>query len=284
MEPESSPNTHPVLGIISIPLINPNRSSTTIAYIYKHTSPVGLSYVGQTTLSPNERWEQHVQRALDGTGGCRIFEIAIREHKPETFTHEILMVVNENMADYYEAVFVKAYNTVTPNGYNSREGGNGKCSEEMKAQMRIGNVVKTENKQWKYPDHDKETYVCYHEETNKNGTYCEGYRVTDHPKGPPKSFMNSKMTMDEKYIAALDYKLMLDERDTYEDDREKLPAYVTRYNGTGYRVRRPGYASKHYFTGNSVADKSSAYEYLRSICTDEEVKKIFRGLPIPEKK
>ena len=37
---------------------------------------------------------------------------------------EVLVICGENEADYYEQLFIKAYNTIVPNGYNSDSGGN----------------------------------------------------------------------------------------------------------------------------------------------------------------
>lgn len=52
-------------------------------YIYKHTSPTGKSYIGQTT-EINRRWSPMRYE------GCKKFFYAIMMHGWNNFTHEIL--------------------------------------------------------------------------------------------------------------------------------------------------------------------------------------------------
>ena len=263
-------------------MINPKRSATAPAYIYKITSPSGKSYIGQTTQNPKTRWIQHIYAANATENKCRAFERAIRKYGEDAFTHETLLLINENMVDYYEVKLIALYDTLSPNGYNLRDGGNvGTCTAEMRAQMVIGNNKKIANKSWNYEHHPKVKYIYWYHEINKHGTFLEGYRVSDHPNGRPKTFADSRLTIDERYQKAVEYRNSLDIVEDFHDEREKRPMHMGRYRVTGYKVRFPGIASKWFYTGDEAADKKDAYEFLISICPDYMFDKVFKNCEIP---
>lgn len=102
--------------------------------IYKYTSPSGKSYIGQTTVSLKQR------AAFNGEGykQCSLFYKAILKYGFNNMKSEILesfeeedqkILINKlNEAEYY---YIKKNNTLAPNGYNLREGGdNTNYSEE----------------------------------------------------------------------------------------------------------------------------------------------------------
>lgn len=113
--------------------------------IYKHTSPSGKSYIGQTN-NYNNRCRQHKT-----TIGCPAFHNAIKKHGWDSFTHEIL---HENLtidqANELEAKCILEHNTLSPNGYNLKTGGlNSKHSDETKAKMSLagkGKIITPESK------------------------------------------------------------------------------------------------------------------------------------------
>ncbi len=267
--------------MVDLPRINPNRSATVTGYIYMHTSPSGKSYIGQTIRTPEERWNEHVRHADNHIDQCRALENAIRDYGAESFIHEVLMVVNENQLDYYEATLIKAYDTKAPKGYNLRDGGDGGCTDEMRARMRIGNDKKIEHKEWKYEHHPKVKYLIWYHEINKHGTYLEGYRVSDHPNGINKTYASSKISIDERYRLAVEYKVFLDNHVGYFDDRAKRPMHVGRYKESGYKVRMPGFPSKWFWSGDERADEIAAYEYLISICPNNKFDRVFKNCVIP---
>jgi len=266
------------------PMINPNRSSATIAYVYKHTSVIsGKSYIGQTIQSVDERWAQHKTAAFRQEHGCRVFENAINKYSPDGFTHEILIKTMENLVDFYEAYFINHYDTIAPKGYNLRAGGNGGCSDEMRAQMVIGNNKRVAKKSWGHDEHKKEKYIVWYHEINIHGTFLEGYRVSDHPNGRNRVFSNSSLHIDFNYDSAIAYKLFLDSyTGGYYDERDILPMRISRYKGTGFQVKYPGTKSKHINTGDVDADRAAAYAYLRSVCPEDQLVKVFKGMTIPE--
>lgn len=101
--------------------------------IYKHTSPSGKAYIGQTN-NYNKRCNQHQTRTV-----CRAFHAAIKRYTWDAFTHEIL---HENLtleqANELESLCIDKHNTLSPNGYNLATGGlNSKRSLETKAKMSL---------------------------------------------------------------------------------------------------------------------------------------------------
>lgn len=87
--------------------------------IYKHTSPSGKSYIGQTKHI-EKRTKEHQTKHSE----CRVFKNAIQKYGFENFTTEILA---ENLsleeANILEEKFISDYNTIVPNGYNLKSGG-----------------------------------------------------------------------------------------------------------------------------------------------------------------
>jgi len=101
--------------------------------IYKHTSPSGKSYIGQTsTIRLTKRIWEH-----QNSDGCRAFSNAIQKYGFENFCTTILI---ENLtleeANILEEQFIKEHNTLYPNGYNLKSGGlNQFCSNETKQKI-----------------------------------------------------------------------------------------------------------------------------------------------------
>lgn len=107
--------------------------SESIYCVYKHTSPSGKSYIGQTN-NYERRCYQH-QKKVKNTA---IF-YAIKKYGWDNFTHEILKDnLTLEQANYWEEKLIKEHNTLSPNGYNLVEGGiNRKHSEELKKKSSI---------------------------------------------------------------------------------------------------------------------------------------------------
>jgi len=85
----------------------------------------GKSYIGQTIRSVEQRWKEHVRAAE--TGKDFALHVAIRKHGEENFE---LMVLSETQdLDELNRLEEKAIidlNTMVPNGYNLKSGGDGK--------------------------------------------------------------------------------------------------------------------------------------------------------------
>jgi len=97
--------------------------------VYKYTSPSNKSYIGQTK-NLRKRKNTHIH-----TDGCRLFSRAIKKYGFENLKLEIL---SENLtieeANYQEELLISSHNTLSPNGYNLKNGGNNSspCNETRK--------------------------------------------------------------------------------------------------------------------------------------------------------
>jgi group I intron endonuclease len=104
---------------------------TTTYVIYKHTSPSGKSYIGQTKDYDRRCWQHQT------TDGCRALANARLKYGWDNFTHEILM---ENLslddANHWEPALILENNTLAPNGYNLMTGGcNSQHTEDTKVKI-----------------------------------------------------------------------------------------------------------------------------------------------------
>jgi group I intron endonuclease len=101
--------------------------------IYKHTSPSGKSYIGQTN-DYHRRCKEH-QRS----NKCPAIHNAIKYYGWDNFIHEIL---HDNLtidqANVLEAKCILEYKTLSPNGYNLATGGlNSKLSQESRNKLSL---------------------------------------------------------------------------------------------------------------------------------------------------
>lgn len=92
-------------------------------YIYKYTSPSGKSYIGQTINSLANR-AKNLQTGV-GYKKCTLFWKAINKYGWNKFLVTILAEVPIDQLNIKEQEFIKLYNTITPNGYNLTNGGEG---------------------------------------------------------------------------------------------------------------------------------------------------------------
>ena len=87
--------------------------------IYKHTSPSGKGYIGQSK-DIIKREKQH-QKSYK----CPAFRNAINKYGWDNFIHEILEEnLTQDEANIFEELYIEEHNTLSPNGYNLRGGGN----------------------------------------------------------------------------------------------------------------------------------------------------------------
>ena len=101
--------------------------------VYLHTSPSGKYYVGITSISVEQRWQ-------NGRGYKRqVFYRAIQKHGWDNIDHEIIASnLTKEEAENFEILLIKELHTTNPNyGYNVDNGGNsiGKMSEETKKKL-----------------------------------------------------------------------------------------------------------------------------------------------------
>lgn len=89
--------------------------------VYKITNLINSKiYIGQTTRTLKRRWNQHCNK---NTGCCAI-KNAIQKYGKENFVIESIEVCySQQELDIKEKYWVNFYNSLSPNGYNLKTGG-----------------------------------------------------------------------------------------------------------------------------------------------------------------
>lgn len=109
-----------------------------IGYIYKHTSPSGKSYIGQTVQEPEKRWKDGL-RYKDSV----LFGRAVYKYGWVNIDHKILWEIEykntEELIDtlnFLETFEILSNDTLAPNGYNLNTGGKMRLpSDDTRARM-----------------------------------------------------------------------------------------------------------------------------------------------------
>lgn len=94
-------------------------------YIYKITNLVnGKVYIGQTTKTVLDRWKKHLDAARYGKYQTYLYN-AIRKYGVGSFTiDEIDIAKDHEDINNKECVWIEKLDSLNPNGYNIRSGGN----------------------------------------------------------------------------------------------------------------------------------------------------------------
>lgn len=102
--------------------------------IYKITNKeTGLSYIGQTTQSLSARLHKHISDKRN-----RYISNVINKYDIDQFSiTELVSCFDLQSLNESEVFFVNKFNTLHPNGYNHRAGGNqnGICSDTLKTKI-----------------------------------------------------------------------------------------------------------------------------------------------------
>jgi group I intron endonuclease len=121
-----------------------------MGYIYILTSPNGKPYIGQTFRPIEKRLEEHQLES----SGCVAIRDAIKKYGWDNFEKDWYYCPDEDL-NKHEELMVEVLGTLSPDGYNLKEGGdNGKLSEETKQKMRKPKSEETKQKMRK-PKSDK---------------------------------------------------------------------------------------------------------------------------------
>lgn len=102
--------------------------------VYKHTSPNGKVYIGQTCQKPENRWK-HGKGYLNN----KYFYHAIQKYGWDNFKHEILYSdLSKEEADILEVKMISQYNSTNPKyGFNMENGGYGKGKHSAETLIKI---------------------------------------------------------------------------------------------------------------------------------------------------
>lgn len=162
--------------------------------IYCLTSPNGKKYYGQTTMPPEQRWNNHFHASRDDRMAHYPLYAAIREFGWENFTKEVVAECEDFELNVYEIAFIKDDNTLVPNGYNSRPGGQGKVENlpDEYQQFYYQNVRKHTN--YDLPQGISEINLPQRDEY--------GFKV--YVDGTTHDFISKHQSMEEKYQSAME--------------------------------------------------------------------------------
>jgi len=117
-----------------------------MGFIYMLKSPSGKSYIGQTIRPIEKRFEKHQRKS----SSCVAIYNAIEKYGWENFEKDWYECPDEEL-NKHERWLVNLMGTLSPDGYNLKEGGgNGKLSEETKqkiSKVQLGKKNSEESKQ-----------------------------------------------------------------------------------------------------------------------------------------
>ena len=103
-----------------------------MGFIYRLTFPSKKSYIGQTIRTIEERFQAHQY----ASSNCVAVYNAIQKYGWEKVEKEWYEISDEDL-NFYEEMLVALLGTLSPGGYNLKEGGgNGRPSEETKQKMK----------------------------------------------------------------------------------------------------------------------------------------------------
>lgn len=123
-----------------------------MSYIYKITNLVnGKEYIGQTSLSIQERFKQHIHDANKGYYNHRPLYNAFNKYGIENFIIEELEECNTEEVNQKEIEYINKFDTYS-NGYNATLGGEGaiiidydKVLEKYQMGLSAGQIAKDMN-------------------------------------------------------------------------------------------------------------------------------------------
>lgn len=232
--------------------------------IYCLTFPNGKKYIGQTVQKLKTRLNQHSKQSY-----CTSVHRAINKYK--TYTCEVLLEVEKTELDYYEEKLIKENNTLVPNGYNIRTGGNtSSFCEETREKMSCSHKGKKHSYETKQSISKALSGRSLGEETKKKISLTK--RNTDLPE-TSKIKMN-RTGMKHTDEVKLKVSIFNKGKEVGHETREilsqslrkngkdlNLPLYLHRkevnpntYHGSGYIVRIPGLKSKS-FISKKITDE-----------------------------
>lgn len=113
---------YPYINTSLSPTVATEQPIETTWVIYKHTSPKGKVYIGQTKQVPERRW---------GTNGSnyknnKAFWYDICKYGWDNFKHEIIVknIATQTQCNYWEKYYIAKYHSNNPKfGYNKTSGG-----------------------------------------------------------------------------------------------------------------------------------------------------------------
>ena len=217
-----------------------------MGFIYCLTFPSGKKYVGKTETTVENRLKGH----RCPSSGCRLVRNAYQKYK--TYKVETILEVENEQLSFWEKHYIKEFNTVSPNGYNLTDGGEGGIPcEETRQKMRESHANRVVHDHWK-------------QQISKG---LMGHKVTDETKEKIRQArLANPITPSEDNRRKINEKIRtLEVREkgskNKRKDNSELPMYVQtvrKASNPGYCVQLPGKPQKHF-----TSKKLSMEEKLR---------------------
>lgn len=178
--------------------------------IYLITNKINdKKYIGQTIQPINRRWTRHVYDAnhIKTTA----IACAIRKYGKENFEIRQIASVESNDPLFWlnklEPLYIKAYNSLSPNGYNLDDGGKNKRmhsdSKKKLSEAKKGQIVSSETKQklreamlgnthllGKFPSKETKLKIS---ESLKGNKHSLGYKHTEESKAKMSASRKGKI-------------------------------------------------------------------------------------------
>ena len=125
-----------------------------MGYIYLITNKIdNKQYIGQTIENDvYDRWKGH----LKSSSNCIYLKRAFQKYKSENFKFEIICICFDSDCNIYEEDYIKKFNTLVPNGYNLKQGGNSGGKQHPETKKKISDKLKEYYKN--YTEDEKEKY------------------------------------------------------------------------------------------------------------------------------
>lgn len=109
-----------------------------MGYIYKIVNKInGKCYIGQTYNSLEERWRHH----KGNSSKCRYLKKAFNKYGIENFEMKLICICFDEDLNKFEYQYIISCNSLVPNGYNLRQGGNNAKLHELTKQ-KIGETLR----------------------------------------------------------------------------------------------------------------------------------------------
>jgi group I intron endonuclease len=181
-------------------------------YIYKHTNKINKKvYIGQTTEVPERRWRKG-DKNYNSYKTCAAFYPALLKYTWSAFDSEVLVrASNQETLNKLEEFYIKEYNSLAPNGYNTKEisDGRGKQAESTKEKISVKRQEYISKKGYLGPAANRKEHIFIDDKEYKE---CAGVQRDTHLE-EINNFGKNNRTWDKKHHYCKDcWKLYIKEQ------------------------------------------------------------------------